>query len=80
MEEEKKMEKCCKIYTILFKNNDNKYEFGKVQGKAEEILKKIAELGGTDQFYTSENLEELTRAFALINKSIKNNFGLKLNQ
>ena len=72
MEEENKMEKGCKIYTIFFKNN-------KKLGNANEILMKIAEFGGTNQTYTSENLGELTGAFEKINKSIKNNFGLKLN-
>ena len=38
MEEENKMEKGCKIYTIFFKNNEENYEFGKVLGKANEIL------------------------------------------
>ena len=72
MEEENKMEKGCKIYTIFFKNNE-------MLGKGNEILRLIATFGGTNQTYTSENLGELTRAFAHINKSIKNNFGLKLN-
>lgn len=72
MEEENKMEKGCKIYTIFFKNN-------KKLGNANEILRLIATFGGTNQTYTSENLGELTRAFVQINKSIKNNFGLKLN-
>ena len=72
MEEENKMEKGCKIYTIFFKNNE-------MLGKANEILRLIATFGGTNQTYTSENLGELTGAFEKINKSIKNNFGLKLN-
>ena len=79
MEEENKMEKGCKIYTIFFKNNEESYDFGKVLGKANEILRLIAKFGGTNQTYTSENLGELTRAFVQINKSIKNNFGLKLS-
>ena len=79
MEEENKMEKGCKIYTIFFKNNKKRYDFGNVLGKANEILRLIAKFGGTNQTYTSENLGELTRAFAQINKSIKNNFGLKLS-
>ena len=80
MEDEKKIEKGCKIYTIFFKNNEPNYEFGKVLGKANEILQQISELGGTNQTYTSQNLGELNRAFIQINKSIKNNFGLKLNK
>jgi len=80
MEEEKKIEKGCKIYTIFFKNNEQDYDFGKVMGKSEEILRKISELGTTDKTYTSNNLRELNKAFEQINKSIKNNFGLKLNK
>ena len=80
MEEEKKIEKGCKIYTIFFKNNDENYEFGKLIGKSHEILKKISLYGTTNQTYTSQNLGELTKAFEQINQSIKNNFGLKLNK
>ena len=79
MEVERTMERGCKIYTIFFKNNEQTYEFGKVLGKANEILSQISELGGTHKSYTSENLQELANAFIKINKSIKNNFGLKLN-
>ena len=79
MEEEKNMENGCKIFSILFKNNDSSYEFDKVIGQAENILQKIAELGGTNHYYTSETLLELNNTFKLINDSIKNNFGLKIN-
>ncbi len=80
MEKERQIENGCKIFSILFKNNDSSYEFGNFAGKAEIILKKIAELGETKDYYTSENLQELTNVFREINEVIKNNFGLKLNK
>ena len=39
MENEKKVENGCKIFAILFKNNDQSYEFGNFAGKAELYLK-----------------------------------------
>lgn len=80
MEEENQKENSCKIFSILFKNNDSQYEFGKVLGKAESNLQIIAELGGTQHYYTTENLTGLINAFRRINEAIQNNFGLKLNK
>lgn len=80
MKEEKKMENGCKIFAILFKNRESIYEFNEFAGKSEFILKKIAELGETQEYYTSENLQQLTNALKNINDVIKNNFGLKLNK
>lgn len=70
----------CKIFTILFKNNEKQYDFGKAEGKAESILQNISQLGGTSHYYTSENLQELINTFKKINEAINNNFGLKLNK
>lgn len=80
MEEENKKENGCKIFSILFKNKESEYEFGKVLGMAEINLQKIAQLGGTQHYYTTENLSGLINAFKRINEAIKNNFGLKLNK
>ena len=80
MEKERQIENGCKIFTILFKNQDQSFEFGNFAGKAELYLKNIAELGETNNYYTSENLQELTNVFREINEVIKNNFGLKLNK
>ena len=67
MESERKIENGCKIFAILFKNNNPIYEFGDFAGKAEIYLKSIAELGETNDYYISENLQELTNEFKEIN-------------
>ena len=74
------IENPCKIFTILFKNKDPKYNFGSVLGIAENHLQEIAELGGTEHFYNSKDLTQLREAFSKINDAIQNNFGLKLNE
>lgn len=80
MQDEKNKVNGCKIFTILFKNNEQRYDFGNAKGKAESILQNISQLGGTSNYYTSENLQELINAFKKINEAINNNFGLKLNK
>ena len=52
---EKTRENSCKIFCIYFKNKEEQYNFGKVQGKDEEILKKIAELGETQNLYNTSS-------------------------
>ena len=79
MKEEKKLENGCKIFTILFKNKESIYEFSNFAGNSENIVKEIAKLGETRNYYTSENLIELIDVIKNINDVIKNNFGLKLN-
>lgn len=78
MENENKIDNGCKIFSIYFKNHEKKYDCGYAAGKAEATLEKIAQLGGTKKYYTSENLQELTDVFKEINDEIENNFGLKL--
>ena len=80
MQDEKNKEHGCKIFTILFKNNEQQYDFGKAEGKAELILQNISQLGGTYDYYFSEKLKELINSFKQINEAINNNFGLKLNK
>ena len=80
MKEENKKENGCKIFCIFFRNNDKNYEFGAVEGKAEIILKNISKLGGTQNYFTSNSLQELSDTFKEINGAIKNNFGLKINK
>ena len=80
MQDEKNKEHGCKIFTILFQNNEQQYDFGKAEGKAELILQNISQLGGTYDYYFSENLKELINSFKQINEAINNNFGLKLNK
>ena len=80
MREENKYENSCRIFSIFFKNYEAQYDFGKTEGKAEINLKKIAELGKTKKLYLSNSLQELSDSFKEINRVIKNNFGLKINQ
>lgn len=51
MRKEKNYKNKSKIFCVYFKNNDKQYDFGECEGKAEEILRKIAKLGGTDDYY-----------------------------
>lgn len=80
MKNEKNFENKCKIFCIFFKNNEKKYDFGKWEGKAEINLQEIAQKGGTNQYYTSNSLEELYKTFGTINETIQTNYKLKLNQ
>ena len=77
---EKNRENGCKIFCIYFKNNEKKYDFGDWEGKSEEILQTIAQLGETGHYYTSISLEELCRTFEVINKAIQTNYKLKLHK
>ena len=70
MENENKIENGSRIFCIFFKN---KYS-------GNEMLEKIAKLGGTEKYYTSSNLHELCRAFEKINEAIETNFRLKLKK
>ena len=42
MQDEKNKEHGCKIFTILFKNNEQQYDFGKAEGKTEHSSKYIS--------------------------------------
>lgn len=76
MEKENKKENGCKIFSILFKNKESRYEFGDFEGKAEEIVQKIAELGGTKNYKLANDTIELSKVFKEINQAIKTEFGL----
>lgn len=76
MKEENNKENGCKIFSILFKNKAPQYEFGKFKGKAEEIVQRIAELGGTKNFKYANDTYELSKIFREINQAIKTEFGL----
>ena len=78
MKNEKKKENRCKIFSIYFKNNEEQYEFGEIKGKSEEMLQKIAQLGGTERCYNSNNLKELCNVFNKISDAIETNYKLKL--
>jgi len=76
MKEENKKENGCKIFSILFKNKEPQYDFGAFKGKAEEIVQKIAELGGTKNYMLAKDTIELSKVFKEINQAIKTEFGL----
>ena len=80
MKNEKNIENQCKIYCIFFKNNEEKYDFGKWEGKAEIILQEIAKKGGTNQYYNSNSIQDLYDTFGIINEAIQTNYKLKLNK
>ena len=79
MNEEKNRLNCCKIYSIYFKNMDQQYEIGESKGKSNIVLQKIAEIGGTQHYYTPRNLHELCDTFKTISDAIQTNYKLKLN-
>lgn len=76
MPKEKKKANGCKIFCIYFENNEKIYDFGKCQGKAQAILKTIANLGETKDYYNSRNLDSLYTSFDKISDAIQNNFTL----
>ena len=71
MEKENKIENGCKIFCIFFKNE--KYS-------GNEMLEKIAKIGGTGNYYTTKNLIELYKVFEKINEAIENNCRLKIKK
>lgn len=80
MESEKKYKNETQIYCIHFKNNDPQYEFGEFKGKSEEILRSIARIGGTYDFYTADSLSELYDCFNSISDAIQSNYSLEYEE
>ena len=80
MEKEKARENGVKIYTVYFNNKDEKYDFGEMEGKSQEILEEISILGGTNTVYYSDSLKSLCGAFYLINEAIESTTRLKLKK
>ena len=74
MKSEKDRENGCRIFTIYFRNKEKKYNFGNFEGKAEEILQKIAKLGNTEHYYDSNSLSKLYKIFNIINEAIQNKY------
>jgi hypothetical protein len=64
-----------KIFCIFFKNNRSYYS-----KEGGDFLKKIAEIGGTNDYFTSNSLESLIETFNKISDAIQNNYKLKLNE
>ena len=68
MEKEK-----CKIFCIYFKRESSKK-------KAEDLLKEIAKLGGTNGYFNPNSLESLCETFYKISDAIQTSYKLKLNE
>ena len=77
MESEKNIKAGCRIFTIYFHNEEKKYDFGHFEGRAEIILKSIAQLGNTDSYYDSNSIESLVKVFEKISKVIEDKIKAK---
>ena len=73
MKNEKVRDNSCKIFCIYF-GNSSKQSYG------ENLLRQIAQIGGTDNFYNSNSLESLYETFDKISDAIQTNYKLKLNK
>ena len=65
----------CKIFCIYFKS---RLYYSSEEG--ENILKEIAQIGGTNDYYNSDSLESLCNTFNKISDAIQTNYKLKLNK
>lgn len=73
MKNEKVRDNSCKIFCIYF-GHSSKQSYG------ENLLRQIAQIGGTDNFYNSNSLESLYETFDKISDAIQTNYKLKLNK
>ena len=64
----------CRIFCIYFKGDSYWYNEG------EDLLKEIAKIGGTNDYYNSNSLESLCHTFNKISDAIQTNYKLKLNK
>jgi hypothetical protein len=64
-----------KIFCIYFKNDSTIFS-----QKGGDLLKKIAELGGTDDYFNSDSLESLYNTFDKISDAIQTSYKLKLGE
>ena len=63
----------CKIFCIYFKREDP-------EDCAEKLLKEIAEIGGSDNYFNSDSLESLYNTFDKISDAIQTSYKLKLDE
>ena len=71
MNDEREQKNKIKIFCIFFKSELH---------PGNEMLKKIAEIGGTNNYYISDSLGGLFKIFKTINEAIETNYGLKLRR
>ena len=69
----------CRIFCIFFENKISGYN-NEVKENAKDILKQIAKIGETGDYYNSNSLNSLFRIFDKISNSIQTNYKLKLNK
>ncbi len=62
----------CKIFCIYFKQEDY------TDNSAEDLLREIAKIGGTDNYFNSNSLESLCETFDKISDAIQTSYKLKL--
>lgn len=67
----------CRIFCIFFENKIPGFN-NEVEGNAKDILKQIAKLGETGDYYNSNSLSSLYNIFNKISNSIQTNYKLKL--
>ena len=63
----------CKIFCIYFKRESPSI-------CAEKLLKKIAKIGGSDNYFNSDSLESLYNTFDKISDAIQTSYKLKLGE
>ena len=66
----------CKIFCIYFKHNIDSKDLE----YAGDLLKKIAKIGKTNDYYKSNSLESLYETFNKISDAIQTNYKLKLDK
>ena len=63
----------CKIFCIYFKRESP-------IDSAEKLLKEIAKIGGSDNYFNSHSLESLYNTFDKISDAIQTSYKLKLGE
>ena len=64
----------CKIFCIYFKKESSRAK------NAENLLKEIAKIGGSDNYFNSDSLESLYITFDKISDAIQTSYKLKLGE
>ena len=72
MKNEKLRDISCKIFCIYFGKNSN------LRSEGKKLLKQIAQIGQTDNYYNPNSLESLYETFDKISNAIQTNYKLKL--
>ena len=67
----------CKIFCIYFKQEFSIFS-SVFNTKAENLLREIAKIGGTDNYFNSNSLESLCDTFDRISDAIQTSYKLKL--